>query len=327
MRGVVVSIAVVTAQVCPDEVPTTDLQAGGILLYAKGRTATESFYGSLVSAAGPSMMSLTDSRLGGETWKNTYGIPCDAFSTTMAQDRRYAHIKPKHLIEGDGLNDRMHTLDDMFDRAKRAGFTMVAAIYRSNEMGWLMSELEYARSSPSRIEEDVCAHTNVILDSLEEARRQIRRGIIAARKAGFPIYIATFEDVVRDACGVAHDAIEAYNAVSEFKVSNEGCVTTKTVSHSHPPRPFSSRLPARGRACLDKAFEANPSYKWMVENDSIPLDPPKTWRRFFDGTDVGEDTAPPVFFYNASDAKRELDNPVDAKYAHGPWIEREYPVA
>lgn len=305
---------------------TNDSRTGGILLYAHGRTATESYYKTVMNIAGSEMRSLFDSHLGGESWKNIKGVPTDAFNVTLAANRRYAHVKPKHIFDGQGRDGKVQTDDELFRLAKAAGFTLVVVIYRSNELAWLMSNLEFSRflTGNTPVSDAICRDSEMLLEGLDESRRQIRRGIIAARNAGFPVLLATFEDIVRDTCSVATTTIEIYNSVSGHQVckGSSECASEKTVSHSHPPRPFSDRVDEKGRSCLDKIM-ADTAFAWMVEDDAMPLDPPSTWRRFFDGLDV-VDGGPPVFYSNASFLRKQdedLQTPETTKWPV--WVRKE----
>lgn len=151
---------------------------------------------------------------GGESFKDTEGIPRAGLNMTIADGYRYVHIKDIHLSDGHRRRStRVQTVDELMARARAAGFTLVVIAHRSNELARYISEVEMpcrgAADCHARFEKRLCAKALSPTQRFEAERENVRGAIRAARQVGLATMATTFEDIIGDGCGVAVALLKA----------------------------------------------------------------------------------------------------------------------
>ena len=272
---------------------------GGILLYACGRSATETFAASIKEGT-MGVLQWQDARsVGGETFP--LGVPTGGLKDLISHGYRYVHIKPYHLMLGHGVADRVHTETELAREAKSAGFTLFVTVYRANELAQTLSALtlwwlnqNLNASHAEFFAQHLCLGDGELVHKLTQGRLSLERGVRAAREAGLAVMIATFEDVVRDVCTTSRRIIDAYNRASllqaPIRCEDPQALTTISTRRGEPchgaackeyDRDLASmtlheRVGARAHRCLLGALNST-RFSWMLEDEGRRLDPPASW--------------------------------------------------
>ena len=277
-----------TSPLPPDAAP------GGILLYALGRVGSESFYHAIRSVSSGAIAAAFDS-YGGETFKETGGVPVAGLNLSIGSGYRYTHVKPIFVRFGLGKPARAQNAAELMREARAAGFTMVVAIDRTNELSQYLSDLEFnckKSDDCAQRHEQLCQGEDTFLDELELRRREVRAGLAAALSAGLPVFLSTFEDVVTDSCALAQSVLHAYNSLLKSNkrarlvpIHARACEGNAIVSSAtnFSALTLRDRLGEGPYACLLRAMRGRPEFSWMMEEAGKRMRPPTTWRSAFDG--------------------------------------------
>lgn len=236
--------------------------------------------------------------LGGDRSSFAKGVPI-----TGLRGRSYVHVTPQELRAGVGKKDYVQTPDELFALAKDAGITLVVTLYRSNEFATFLSHVN------GSLVETVCPD---VIPHLEAAREDIQSGLRAARDAGLGVALTTSEQFLAMPCVVVDHIVAAFNMVSNSSRFID-CRLPTTISRTSKPRNLQRHLGPVAYECIISAFQAQPDYEWMLDDDATRRDPPPHWlgRFFTDGlltlTASNDDsrllTTSPFFDFTAIDSE------------------------
>mmetsp|Transcript_29976 Transcript_29976/g.91778 ORF Transcript_29976/g.91778 Transcript_29976/m.91778 type:complete len:285 (-) Transcript_29976:57-911(-) len=243
---------------------------GGIVLWAFGRSATDTFAGTTVRTAG---------------WRYCRGEK-EAFKTTkpsarklrncVAHAERFVHVKPYHIH-----NSPLANQTTFFAAARDAGFTVVAASYRENALARAVSSYElnvlsWTKSPPDKkARQTFC--TGKLTESFQKDRLEYESGIRAARSTpGLQLIELSFTDVTVDLCESTHRTL---SLISQ-PLGRRPCKVfysqhTKT---SHHQASLAERIGPDAAACVERDLRNHSKFAWML--DVHREDPP--YRSFFD---------------------------------------------
>lgn len=271
-----------------------DAAPGGILLYSLGRVGSESLYHAIRSVSSGAIAAAFDP-YGGETFKETRGVPVSGLNLSIGSGYRYTHVKPTFVRDGLGKPARVQSAAELMREARVAGFTIVMAIDRTNELSQHLSALEFncmKSNDCAQRHEKLCQGQHTLIDELELQRREVRTGLAAALSAGLPVFLSSFEDVVADSCALAQSVLRAYNSLLNSKrrerplaINVRACEGKAIVSSAtnFTALGLRDRLGAGPYACLLHAVHRRPEFSWMMEEAGKRMRPPTTWRSAFDG--------------------------------------------
>lgn len=234
---------------------------GGVVVWAHGRSATDTFAGSLMLTAGYAYCKGEK-----EAFKDD-GPKADELKTCFEDHERLTHVKPNHLRSEGELNNSSL----FFDAAKDAGFTVVAAVYRANALHRMVSSFElnakHLTDPAARCRETkelFCSnHTHHLRDIFLDQRRELLQGIEDAERRGFKVIQLTFEDVILDTC----DSVARTLDLVSPGLSNSPCVVyqsphTKT---SHHNATLKERVGQAAYECIVDELQDDPAFSWMLE--------------------------------------------------------------
>lgn len=281
----------------PDTGPLSpNASPGGILLYSLGRVGSESLYHAIKSVSSGAITAAYD-RYGGETFKDTHpqGIPVAGLNLSIRDGYRYTHVKPMFIRFGQGNPARVQTTAELMRIARVAGFTMVMAVDRTNELSQYLSEIEFGCQKGvdcAQRYERFCQQRGNLVEELELRRREIRLGLATALSEGLSVFLSTFEDVVTDSCALAQGVLRAYNLLAtrnknqaRVRINTRVCPSKAVVSSAtnFSALTLEERLGSGPHACLIQAIGDHPEYSWMMDEGGKRMRPPTTWRTAFDG--------------------------------------------
>lgn len=235
--------------------------AGGVMLWAYGRSATDTFAGTLMESSkfrycGGQKEGFTKN--GGHARKGV-ALSQQALTKCIATDGRVTHIKPQHLVE---KGSSLRTVDDLFPAVKAAGFTVVVAAFRYNQLLREVSSIELETNG--ELERFKRAKEYFCMDHLTQSWRKHhetwRSGTESAKRDGLDVLELSFEDVTERLC----------DSVRRTLARLPGWPNTCKVFHSphtrtsHHHISLEHRVGAKAFQCIQHHFETFPDYAWML---------------------------------------------------------------
>lgn len=240
---------------------TVSAHDGGVVVWAHGRSATDTFAGSLMLTAG------WDYCKGEKEAFKENGPTAEELKTCFEDHERLTHVKPNHIHSQGELRNS----SQFFDAAKSAGFTVVAAVYRSNALNRMVSSFELsAKHITDKAErcreakELFCSSNNTrhLRDLFLDQRRELLQGINDAERRGFKVIQLSFEDVIFDTCDSVSRTLEFISP----KLASNPCVVFSSphVKTSHHNATLEDRVGRVAYDCIREELEDDPTFAWML---------------------------------------------------------------
>ena len=188
------------------------------------------------------------------------------------------HVMPDFLTKA---SNTLRTPRDFFRAAYVRGFKVVVAVWRRNVLARQVSSFEL-KIEHARVRRDEGARESfcdgALTRLIANLTHSYRRGVDAAKEAGFVVIERTFDDVVGDLCGTVEMVAEA--------LEPEICGGTKCecrpfesphVMTSHRDQDMAGRTTPEAAACATRDLGDHPDYAWMLDLNA--REPPPSPRR------------------------------------------------
>lgn len=162
----------------------------GVILWAHGRSATDTFCDSLQRSAHlPYCRNIKE----GFNKMHSRGkrLTRDRLARCAAKGQMLTHIKPGHLDAG-GLG----TPEALFRAAREVGFGVVVAEYRRNALARSVSSFEMHPHTAAEAESQYCRKPGALVARFEGERTLYERGVVAAKAERLKVIEFTFLDLI-----------------------------------------------------------------------------------------------------------------------------------
>ena len=273
---------------------------GGVVLWAEGRSATETYFYTLTGST--ELKACRNKKEGFD-----HGVLKAELGGCIERNERATHLKPFHL---DHPGSDVRTPTAFFGAVQDAGFTLIVASYRENEIAWYLSLFDFYHGK----EKDTVRHraaqkwfcdrrfvpegnegvyywrhqgrNRTVLDRLQDRRVAFKRALEVATNR-LPILYLSFEDMTHNVCAAVARTLNVYNnhsAVHDLQ-SDTTCIPRTVIrkGKGHHDMQLDDRLGKDAMACLRREITDRPAYEWMLEDDGGRLAPPTSWPRVYDG--------------------------------------------
>ena len=239
----------------------------GVILWAYGRSATDTYCGTLKDSA--HFRYCNGIKEGFNTDRNHAPQGRDLTRTNLARcarrDEMLSHIKPGHLSKQD-RPDHITTPEKLMRAARDNGYEVVVAEYRSNALARMVSSWEMHARSAADTEAEFCLPGDGLVEKMAEEKRLWQRGLRAAVHERLKVIELSFENVTRGLCAAVKRTTLALEpsecggakcACREFESPH-----TKT---SNRAASLAGRTSPEAAACITAALEGAPDYAWMLD--------------------------------------------------------------
>eukprot|EP00435_Cladocopium_sp_Y103_P016715 s832_g4.t1 len=263
----------------------------GLVMWSYGRSATGSFMKSLQKTTGLSFCNGEKESFFFEKTKQR--LTSSALKTCMQRGQRLTHVKPYHLVT---VDSDLRTPHDFFNAAYEAGYRIVVASFRENQLARDVSSyrndynwFNVSRASAlaggidnwarRRLEMD--QPNRSLIERYEDARKFYNLGVTAAKELGFTVVACNFADMVVDMCECVRLALKTLpdqnaSKCNELEIHEGGASRNDTLESS---------IPATVAAEIRKSLLGT-KYEWMLDLEAMdwpkdiePEVPVPTWRQ------------------------------------------------
>lgn len=263
----------------------------GLVMWSYGRSATGSFMKSLQKTTGLSFCNGEKESFFFEKTKQR--LTSSALKTCMHRSQRLTHVKPYHLVT---VDSDLRTPHDFFNAAYEAGYRIVVASFRENQLArdvssykndWQFINVSRAIAAAGGIENwarhrlEMDQANRSLIERYEADRKFYNLGVKAAKELGFTVVACNFADMVVDMCQCVRLALQTLpdqnaSKCSELEVHEGGASRNDTLESSVPPT-----VAAEIRKSL-----LGTKYEWMLDLEAMdwpediePEVPVPTWRQ------------------------------------------------
>ena len=243
----------------------------GVILWAHGRSATDTFCDSLQRSAHlPYCRNIKE----GFNRMHSRGkrLTRDRLARCAAKGQMLTHSKPGHLDAG-GLG----TPEALFRAAREVGFGVVVAEYRRNALVRSVSSFEMHPHTAAEAESQYCRKPGALVARFEGERTLYERGVAAAKAERLKVIEFTFLDLI-SAGGICTCVKRATAALEKEQCGESKCKCRKAgednphTRTSHRGKPLAKRTSPGAAKCITAALAGDPRYAWML--DLSRLEPP-----------------------------------------------------
>lgn len=256
----------------------TNTSGQGILLWSKGRSASDSLMKTLQHTTGLGFCGGNE-----ESFKRPLKktLSFESLQRCIQKGELLMHIKPEHLTAKTSM---LRTPEAFFDAAFRAGFKLVVSNFRENQLARDVSSFEQGLERHANETEEYALnklHYKSPIEHYEEDRRIYSAGVQAATKAGFTLAPLSFSDITASTCTCVLKIMVLYNGST-----NLNC--TAVVLHterSHREASLEERTTKKAASGIRSAL-SNTSYYWMLDlaaddwpSEIVPPLPVPAWHQ------------------------------------------------
>lgn len=232
----------------------------GIILWAEGRSATDTFCNTLKKTVGLTYCNGHEESFSPS--KNRPPLTRKNLGTCSRKNQLLAHVKPSHLREDTDLA----TPELLMGAARGLGFGVVVADFRQNQLARLVSSFE-RDVSRKRVHRDAASDRfcgGGIKTGFAANETFWRRGVDAARAAHLKVVEVAFRDIVAGACATVD---RVTRSLAQCQASRCACRADGYAKH-RTGRPRGEELEERtspaAADCLRRELGGDPSYAWML---------------------------------------------------------------
>jgi len=232
----------------------------GVLLWAEGRSATDTFCETLRRTV--SLKYCNGHEESFSPSKNRPPLTRKNLGKCSRKNQLLAHVKPSHLREDTDLA----TPELLMGAARGLGFGVVVADFRQNQLAREVSSFE-RDVSRRRVPRDAASDRfcgGGVKAGFAANETFWRRGVDAARAAHLKVVEVAFRDIVSNVCGTVDRVTR-----SLAQCSSSNCVCSEDGYAKHlTGRPHGLSLAGRtspaAADCLRRELAGDPRYAWML---------------------------------------------------------------
>ena len=232
----------------------------GVLLWAEGRSATDTFCETLRKTVGLKYYNGHEESF--SPAKDRPALTRKHLAACSRKNQLLTHVKPSHLVPGTDLA----TPEELFGAAKGLGFGVVVADFRANQLARAVSSFErdVSRKRASRDAASQVFCGGGVKAGFAANRTFWRRGVDAARAAHLKVVEIAFMDIITNVCGTVDRVTR-----SLAQCSSPNCVCREDGYAKHlTGRPRGEGLAGRtspaAADCLRRELGGDPRYAWML---------------------------------------------------------------
>ncbi len=232
----------------------------GIILWAEGRSATDTFCNTLKRTVGLRYCNGHEESFSRS--KNRPPLTRKNLGKCSRRNELLAHVKPSHLREDTDLA----TPELLMGAARGLGFGVVVADFRANQLAREVSSFERdvsrRRVSRDAASDRFCA--GGVKAGFASNFSFWRRGVDAARAAHLKVVEVAFRDIVAGACATVD---RVTRSLAQCSSSNCVCRADGYAKHlTGRPRGegLEERTSPAAAGCLKRELGGDPSYAWML---------------------------------------------------------------
>uniref|UniRef100_A0A7S3ZWV3 Uncharacterized protein n=1 Tax=Pelagomonas calceolata TaxID=35677 RepID=A0A7S3ZWV3_9STRA len=237
-----------------------DASRRGVILWAHGRSATDTFCEAMRQAA-----HLTYCRNIKEGFNHLHAegkrLTRNRLKKCVRRGQLLSHIKPGHLY-----SQGLATPEALFRAAREVGFGVVVAEYRQNALARMVSSFEMRTRTPADAKAVFCKKDGELVKKFEWERTIWERGVAAAKAEEFTIIEFTFLELISSVCTCVERATsvlaDCAGARCECRDQVKENVHMRT---SHRDRTLAERTSPTAANCIRAALRVDPQYAWMLD--------------------------------------------------------------
>ena len=189
------------------------------------------------------------------------GVESAADNSQVDHPGRLSHIKPGHLY-----SQGLATPEALFRAAREVGFGVVVAEYRQNALARMVSSFEMRTRTPADAKAVFCKKDGELVKKFEWERTIWERGVAAAKAEEFTIIEFTFLELISSVCTCVERATsvlaDCAGARCECRDQVKENVHMRT---SHRDRTLAERTSPTAANCIRAALRVEPQYAWMLD--------------------------------------------------------------
>jgi len=209
-------------------------------------------------------------------------LTAQALKNCMQKQELLMHVKPLHLMQS---NSALRTPEAFFKACALAGYIVVVAVHRDNELAHELSQVDLIcrREHEEMAERVKCAHDLCekrfchkrgkvdMLTEWDQEYRFWRRGVRIAKANGLHVLNFTFAEVTADACGTVKQVTQVLSQAAKKKYKSPECKPTGDPWHASASLHDISAVGRMGQTahrCLEKMIEESKDpgkYTWMLD--------------------------------------------------------------
>ena len=265
----------------------------GVILWAYGRSATDTFCGTLLKTA--RFDYCNGIKEGFNIDHQGLGKPLTRSNLGKCARRRQmlTHVKPGQLLGGPAPNNTtggIYTPEELFRAAKDFGYEVVVATYRRNALARDVSSMELPGVSTKRkggaLRVHWCDAKAKVGNRTGLAARYAKqkalydRGVRAARAERLEVFELTFQELIGDVCAAVNRVTRSLEPqrcgkeqVKKICRCKESKTPNKHTTTSHRNKGLAGRTSKDAARCITKQLSKDPEYAWMLDLSSF--EPPK----------------------------------------------------
>ena len=232
----------------------------GVLLWAEGRSATDTFCETLRKTVGLKYCNGHEESF--SPAKDRPALTRKHLAACARKNQLLAHVKPSHLREDTDLA----TPELLMGAARGLGFGVVVADFRANQLARAVSSFE-RDVSRKRVPRDAASRVfcgGGIKTGFAANETFWRRGVDAARAAHLKVVEVAFRDIVAGACATVD---RVTRSLAQCQASRCVCRADGYAKHlTGRPRGegLAGRTSPAAADCLRRELGGDPRYAWML---------------------------------------------------------------
>ena len=258
----------------------------GVILWAYGRSATDTFCGTLLKTA---RFAYCNGRKEGfnEVHPEAKPLTRSNLGACARRGQMLTHVKPGHLLDGPAPNNTtggIYTPEQLFGAAKDFGYQVVVATYRRNALARDVSSMELRRRKEKQVRAHWCdvkvGNRTGLAARYADQKALYDRGVRAARTEGLEVFELTFQELIGDVCAAVNRVTRSLEPqrcgkeqVKKICPCKESKTPNKHTRTSHRNKGLAGRTSKDAARCITNSLSKDPEYAWMLDLSSF--EPPE----------------------------------------------------
>ena len=250
-------------------------ERNGVILWAYGRSATDTYCGSLKKSAS---FKYCNGIKEGFNRRHKLGTFLESKNLKKCAKRgeMLTHIKPSHLRNSRNISSHLDTPERLMKAARSAGYGIIVVEYRANALARQVSSWELYKTSSnfekkSRKERNAEARHEFCKDNIKSWEKifdKWERGVVAASKEGLTVIELNFNNVTRHLCESVDLTTRALAWCGRGRCKCRSFTSPHTKT-SHHKASLAGRTSGEAARCVTEQLKVDPNYAWMLDLSRI----------------------------------------------------------
>jgi len=242
----------------------------GVILWAHGRSATDTYCGSLKETAHFKYCNGIKEGFNINHKLGTF-LKLKNLKKCAKRGEMLTHIKPMHLKSYENISSHIDTPERLMEAARIAGYGIIVVENRANALARQVSSWELHKKSSifkkkSREERNAEARHQFCKDNIKNYETLFalwERGVVAASKEGLTVIELNFNNVTRHLCESVDLTTRALAWCGRGRCKCR-LFTSPHTKTSHHKASLAGRTSGEAARCVTEELKVDPNYAWML---------------------------------------------------------------